>query len=351
MDEVIHCAASPGEQRLALLRGGVLREYFIHRPGTPDGFGAVHWGRVTAVVPAMAGAFVALADGDAFLPDSQGASGLGEGAHIAVSVTRAAQGGKGARVTARLGEAGAALGVAGPVRLLRPGPSPLQDWLAIYPDAQVVNAPFSDDLAAEVEALSSPALALPGGMAGTVSPTPALTAIDLDMGGSTAARATKQRVQFASNRDVLPELARQITLRNLSGAILIDFAGIAAKRRAALREPLEQALAADPLRPQLLGFTGLGFAEILRQRRRLPLHEMLVGAHAAGVAALRRVAGEAAAAPFRRMMLRAAPSVIAALETDTGALADLARVTTHPLMLRSDPALLGLTWVIEDARG
>jgi len=35
---------------------------------------------------------------------------------------------------------------------------------------------------------------------------------------------------------VLPTLARQIRLRNLSGAILIDFAGLSPRRRASLRE-------------------------------------------------------------------------------------------------------------------
>ncbi len=349
--EVILCAASPGERRLALLRDGVLREYHVYRPGGPDGLGALHWARVIAAVPAMEGAFVTLADGDAFLPDSHGAAGLSVGTHLAVSVVRAAQGGKGARVTARLGPADAALGVAGPVRLLRAGPSPLQDWRALWPAAQLVEAPFGEVLAAEIEALGQPGIALPGGMSGTVTPTPALTAIDLDIGTGTAARDAKERAQFAANRDALPELARQIALRNLSGAILVDFAGMAVRRRAALREPLAEALAADRLRPQLQGFTGLGFAEILRPRRRPPLHEMLTGPHAAGLAALRQAVAEARAAPLRRMALRAAPPVIRALEEDSVALVELARVTTHPLMLRSDPALPGLAWTLEDSHG
>jgi hypothetical protein len=42
--------------------------------------------------------------------------------------------------------------------------------------------------------------------------------------------------------------------------------------------------------------------------------------------------------------------VIAALQADPAALADLARVTTHPLLLRSDPALPANAWLIEDSR-
>jgi len=97
-----------------------------------------------------------------------------------------------------------------------------------------------------------------------------------------------------------------------------------------------------------MGFTALGFAEILRPRLRPPLHEMLRGPYAAGLAALRHAAAEALAGPARRLALRAPPAVIAALEADPLALADAAHVMTHPLTLRCDPALPGLTYVIED---
>ncbi len=68
-------ACSPGEIRVAAVQDGVLVDYAIWRPGRPDGVGDVHRGRVTAVVPGMAGAFVALAGADGFLPDSAGAAG------------------------------------------------------------------------------------------------------------------------------------------------------------------------------------------------------------------------------------------------------------------------------------
>jgi ribonuclease G len=38
---------------------------------------------------------------------------------------------------------------------------------------------------------------------------------------------------------------------------------------------LRAALAADPLKPELLGFSHLGFAELTRRRVRAPLHEVL----------------------------------------------------------------------------
>ena len=149
-----------------------------------------------------------------------------------------------------------------------------------------------------------------------------------------------------ANRAALPALMRQVVLRNLSGAILIDFAGIPARRRQALAPDLQAALAADPARPRLLGFSHLGLAELLRPRSMPPLHELLAGPHAAGLAALRRLAAE----PGRRHPhLCAAPSVIAALQADQDALRDLERRLTHALILRSCPTAAPLGWTIEDA--
>ena len=96
--------------RIAAIRDGHLMDYALWRPGSPDGVGDVYRGRVTGVVPAMAGAFVAVPGGssgrsdatEGFLPDSEGAKGLTEGALVTVRITRAAQGGKGPRLSARV---------------------------------------------------------------------------------------------------------------------------------------------------------------------------------------------------------------------------------------------------------
>ncbi len=358
----ILASASPGEVRVAVLDGDTLADYALWRPGSPDGLGDVHAGRVTARVPAMAGAFVDLGGADGFLPDSAGAAGLAEGTILAVHVTRSAQGGKGPRLAALPDMA-----VSAPARLLRRGPGALRRLADLHPGAPVavddaalfaalrpalgerlhcVARAFDDALEAEVDALCTPMAALPGGLRASIVPTPALVAIDVDGAVATAARAAKSAAQLAANRVAIPALARQIALRNLSGAILIDFAGIPIKRRAALAPDLTAALAADPARPRLLGFSHLGLAEILRPRSAAPLHELLAGPHAAGLAALRALAAD----PARRgPVLRASPSVVAALRADTAALPDLARRLTHPLMLRSDPALPQTGWAIEEA--
>ncbi len=296
----------PGEIQVAAVGDGGLLDYAVWRPGRPDGVGAVHRGRVIAAVPAMAGVFVALASGEeGFLPDSAGGATRGVGDAVAVRVTRAAGGGKGPRLQAVAQPPGE-----GPPALLHPGPNPVERLAALHPGPVLVDdtglaaelrrslgervqtAPlcWPEAVAAAAEALASPVAALPGGMRATIEPTAALVAIDVDSAGATAAREPKASAQETANRAALPALARQIRLRNLSGLILIDLAGMKAARRAALAEPLRAALASDPAAPRLLGFTVGGLAEIQRPRLHPPLHELLAGPYAAGLAALQAVA-------------------------------------------------------------
>jgi len=358
----ILAAASPGEVRVAAVRDDELLDYAIDRPGAPDGVGDIYRGRVIARAPALGGVFVALnGPADGFLPDTEGGKALTDGSVLGVRVTRAAQGGKGPRLTARLcpGQV-AGQGLQG---LVRRGPWAVERLASLYPDAPVwvddsgtlatlrpilggrlmLRSPvFDDALLGTIEALSQPDLKLPTGAWLSFHPTPALVAIDVDTGAATGPH-------LAVNRALLPVLARQIRLRNLSGAILVDLAGLPVRRRASLGPALAEALADDPVRPRLLGFTALGLAEIVRPRVHPPLHELLAGPHAVGLAALRAIATAVAAEPGWMPALRAAPAVVRALEQDGVALGDLAHRTGRTLMLRSDPSLAGNQWIMEAA--
>jgi Ribonuclease G/E len=344
---LIQVHISPGEHRIALLRNADVIAFFVHRPASPDGLGDLHVARLLTHLPALAGSFVALHDAEAFLPDSENPGRATAGTHLPVRITRAAQAGKGPRVTARIADPPRDIGA--PVRLLARGPSVLHELQAAYPDEPVLHAPFDDALEARIEALARPEAVLPGGVRASFSPTPALTAIDLDSAGASAARAPKAAAQMGANLAALPGLVREIVLRNLSGAILIDFAGVPSRKRRALEPALVAALAADRLRPTLAGFSHLGFAELSRPRLRPPLHEMVGSPMGIGLAALRQVGREAAAGPARRLALRAAPAVINALRAGGEAVAELDRLMTYPLVCVSDPALTR-TWLIEDAR-
>ncbi len=146
-------------------------------------------------------------------------------------------------------------------------------------------------------------------MRALIEPTAALVAIDVDMAAATAGRDAKQAKQEAANRAALPALARQIRLRNLSGAILVDLAGLSMRRRPGWPTP-----SAPPWRPT---------------RRATPagLHRRRAGgdpaparpsaaARVAGRPARRRAGGIAPARdPRRRAPARAArrPRVVSAL--------------------------------------
>lgn len=356
----IFAACSPGEIRVAAVEDGRLIDYALWRPGWSDGVGDVHRGRVAAVMPGLAGAFVALDGADGFLPDSAGAAGRGVGDMLAVRVVRAAQGGKGPRLAAVRDDPGT-----GPPRLLSPGPNAVERLAALHPGPVIVDEPavalllrpslgdrvqtgavLTEGLEDEIERLAYTDVALPGGMRASIHPTPALVAIDVDTAAATGARTPKQAAQEALNRAALPELARQIRLRNLSGAILVDLAGLSIRRRSSLADAFRAALAPDPVAPRLMSFTALGLAEILRPRIHPPLHEVLAGPHAAGLAALRRIAADAG--PGAAPVLRAAPGVAAALTGDPAALPALAHRLGRPLVLRSDPGLPPCGWIVED---
>lgn len=366
-------ATSPGEVRVAVTDADELLDYAIWRPGMPDGVDDLYLGRVIARVPAMAGAFVALPESEGFLPDSEGGRAVGEGGLLAVRITRAAQGGKGPRLTAKLAAADLAIAgsPSGPLRLLRRGPGAVERLAKQRPEAPVliddaallaalrptlkerlalVRKAFDEGVAGQVAALAGPVVSVPGGGRLHIHPTPALIAIDVDVAAGVSESGGKAAAaQEEWNRSIMPMLARQIRLRNLTGAILVDFAGMAVRRRALLGPALAAALADDPLHPRLLGFTKLGLAEIVRPRVHPPLHELLAGPQAAALRALRQAEAELEGAAGQALALRAAPDVVAALQADSQALPDFVRRTGRVLPVRSDPMLASGAWRLERA--
>jgi ribonuclease G len=336
----IRLSRSPGERRVALLRDGELDGYRLERPYRPDGVGDVVRGRIAAAMPALSGAFVALPGGETgFLPegDTEGRRIPPEGTYLTLRVTRAAQGGKGKRVTARIPQDSPA----------EPGPDAALRWALAHPQAVVVaddvsevarlrralagssrirqGEAFDDAVQDEVERLHEAEWVLPGGGRLIFSPLPALTAVDVDSGG-----ADPREV----NRLAIAEFARQLRLRDLAGPILLDLAGLSVKQRTALEPDLKAALAPDGP-TQLLGIGPLGLFEMRRARIHPPLHEVLEDrALARGLALLRKAAREAAAAPSRQLALHAPPAVLAALEAMPEALAEFADGAGRAILLR-----------------
>ncbi len=103
-----------------------------------------------------------------------------------------------------------------------------------------------------------------------IEETRACVAIDVDSGG----------IRNVGDIDTLnieaaKEIARQIRLRNLSGKIIIDFAGSSEYRfMKSIIDCLEEELADDACRSRVLGLSRAGNIEILRQRRRPSLRDL-----------------------------------------------------------------------------
>ena len=337
---------SPGERRVAWLLDGVLTEAWVERPARPDGVGDVLAARVSAVAPAMAGAFLALPDGQTgFLPESEASASrrplaevVQEGRLLVVRVTRGAQGGKGPRVSVKRAPAIAATAPG----LIERGPDAALRLRTSHPDSRIetddaaeaarlgatlVPRAFDDAMEAEFETLAGPVVALPGGGRIIFQTTHALTAIDVDAGSH--AGADRAAIQ-ALNTAAIAEAARQIRLRACAGAILLDVAGLAARDRATLEPTLRLALAPDRL-AECLGTGPLGLFELRRARIHPPLAEVLAGPLTQGLALLRQAAREAAHAPHRRLALHAPAAVLDALRAMPEALAEF---SGHPLTLR-----------------
>ncbi len=196
MSERILAACSPGEVRVAVVRdGGAAGLRHLAARCARMASAICYRGRVMARVPAMAGSFVALDGTEGFLPDSEGGAGLREGDSVPVRITRAAQGGKGPRLTARL-----AADEIPPAR----GAGPLLELAGRHPDAPVwlddtalagrlepalgdrvssVARAFDDDDGGAGRGAGAAGCAVPGAASACTSiPTPALVAIDVDAG-------------------------------------------------------------------------------------------------------------------------------------------------------------------------
>lgn len=97
-----------------------------------------------------------------------------------------------------------------------------------------------------------------------IEQTKACVSIDVDSGSITEG-ANPQEL----NHEAAHEIARQIRLKNLSGKIIIDFAGLKDyEYMHAVMDTLSSDLADDPCRSRVLGLSKAGNIEILRQRRR-----------------------------------------------------------------------------------
>lgn len=109
-----------------------------------------------------------------------------------------------------------------------------------------------------------------------IEPTEALTVIDVNS-GKYDKNSSSEDYYRQVNDDAAVEIARQITLRNISGIIIIDFINMQRKENQEyLLERLKMLVSKDTIKTSVIGMTHLGLVEMTREKKEKPLWEQLM---------------------------------------------------------------------------
>ena len=378
--------ASPGEVRGALIRNGDVWDVVHHRITRPSLTGATYRGRVRRVDAGINGAFVDIGTGpdafmrarDASLPGERGArrariaEKIHEGARIDVRVVADGFAEKGPRVV-RITPDENVTTQSLPAVLIEPL-DPVSCILEHYAGDRVTALVCSDAMIENqarvwckanrrelfggitrervglfadhgvedaIEAALERRVRIPGGAELVFDQTEALSVIDINSASDIGKAGRGPR---DINSKAMPSIARQLRLRNIAGAIVIDALKMGSgddRNRVLMR--LRETLKGDPGACHVLGMTNLGLIEITRTRIGPSLGERLQAGYvrpvsapeAIALAALRQVIRTAAATPAGGYRLMVPPGVADLLEGSLKpALADASRHVGQLVLLR-----------------
>lgn len=122
------------------------------------------------------------------------------------------------------------------------------------------------------EALSKKVWLKSGGYL-VIEPTEALTVIDVNTGKMITGKDMEQ-TYLKINTEAAEEIALQLSLRNISGIIIVDFINMRPEEHnRQLMSYLGSLLKKDPVRTKLEDITALGLVEITRMKKEKPLYE------------------------------------------------------------------------------
>lgn len=183
------------------------------------------------------------------------------------------------------------------------------------------------DLEDEIERLVSPRVPLPGGGWITIEGTEALTAIDVNSGSFTAATGLEE-TSLNVNREAADEIGRQLRLRGIGGLIVIDFIHLNDPANIeTVLDTLHTSLSRDRTPTQISPMSEFGLVEITRKRIRDPLVKLMTECcrpceghgrkrtrDTVALEVIRRIERQAAAAPGKQVVVRAAPEIVDWLE-------------------------------------
>ncbi|MDP3159805.1 MAG: ribonuclease E/G [Reyranella sp.] len=133
-----------------------------------------------------------------------------------------------------------------------------------------------DDVAGQIDTALADRIALESGIEVLFEPGETLCAIDVDSATAGGRQGRAPRRPIEVNLEAAPAIAQQLRLRNIAGAVVIDFVTMrSAYDRDKVQAALAEALADDPVPTQLYGFTRLGHFELTRARRGATLKAQL----------------------------------------------------------------------------
>ncbi len=187
-----------------------------------------------------------------------------------------------------------------------------------------------------------------------INQTEALVAIDINTGKYVGKTARLEDTILKTNLDAIPEIVRQIRLRDLGGIIVIDFIDMDERRnRQKVMQALEDALKADRAPSKVLQFNDFGLVAITRKRVKQSLERTLsvpcpVCTGTGMVKSPVTVANEIYI-ELRKMMrhferndvlMRVHPDVVKVLKANNAKwLNELEEVIGKTIIVKSDPAL------------
>jgi ribonuclease G len=187
-----------------------------------------------------------------------------------------------------------------------------------------------------------------------INQTEALVAIDINTGKYVGKTARLEDTIVKTNLDAIPEIVRQIRLRDLGGIIIIDFIDMdERKNRNRVMQALEDELKTDRAPSKVLQFNDFGLVAITRKRVKQSLERTLstqcnICAGTGMVKSPATVCNEIYT-ELRKMMkhfergdvlLRVHPEIVKTLKQNNGKwLTELEEMIGRTIMIKSDPAL------------
>jgi Rne/Rng family ribonuclease len=125
-----------------------------------------------------------------------------------------------------------------------------------------------DDVAGQIGTALAGRIVLPSGVEVLFEPGETLCAVDVDSASAGGRQGRAPRRPIDINLEAAPAIAQQLRLRNIAGAVVIDFVTMRSTYdRDKVQTALAETLADDSVPTQLYGFTRLGHFELTRARR------------------------------------------------------------------------------------